>query len=154
MAFDGKEFRGPGGVNVAECLRVAELVEKSATFDMRREFHACGTPACILGHTMPEAAEQFGKAYTGVDFYAQAGAKLGLGERSYMRLFQPTLREVANWGAYEGEPAFITNAHAAACLRKLAETGEVDWLGTKPDQHRRQGLEECLSSCSKTGGEA
>jgi hypothetical protein len=126
MAFNGKEFKGPNGVNVAEILRVADAIERSETFTMKLEYHPCGTPACILGHTLPNVSGWKD------ELYDQAGELLGLpDERQYMELFQPRT-EVANWSSRPYSDSYITNAHAAACLRKLAETGVVDWAGTKP----------------------
>lgn len=119
MAYDGKEFR-PNGVNVAEILRVADLVERSATFDMAHHFHQCGTPACIAGHVLISHGYSFGSTH-------MAAGILGLNDEQRTRLMLVIGDDLKRLGYSQ-----ITNAHAAACLRKLAATGVVDWLGTKP----------------------
>lgn len=128
MAFDSEDFKGPGGVNVAECLRVADAIERSPTFAMHRAFHQCGSPACIIGHAYGFDAEN--------NTFEGAAAILGIsyafdGDSVSRQLFMPKLPG-ADFRASPGSKDFITNAHAAACLRKLAATGVVDWLGTKP----------------------
>jgi hypothetical protein len=135
MAFDISNFKGPGGVNVAECLRVADLVERSNTFDMGRCVHMCGTPACIAGHAMTD--DELHACWEDQGMAPARDAivrRLGITEPQSFALFNPSHLRVADWLAYDAtEPGFITAAHAAACLRKLAATGEVDWLGTKPE---------------------
>lgn len=123
MAYDGKEFHGPNGVNVAEILRVADLVERSATFDMVRAFHPCGSPACIIGHVLAVDDER------NADHAALA---LGLyPEGAQARtLFMPEGR--FHYRSGPGEFGHITNEHAALCLRNLAATGLVDWQATNP----------------------
>lgn len=135
MAFDGEKFRGPGGVNVAECLRVADLVERSETFLMSTWVHPCGTPACIAGHLVGEQVRKVIQPLSaqddeaGIAYMLDVGAPLLGIEREQARvLFMPWVqnRSIESW--------HIKGDWAAACLRKLAETGEVDWLGTKPQQ--------------------
>lgn len=134
MAYDGKEFKGPGGVNVAECLYAADLVEKASRFTMGEIYHSCGTPACIFGHIV--SAEEFAadKEADGwaADPWRLGAQRLGISSRQAYQLFEP-VESCVHWSACRGSPLRITNAHAAACLRKLAATGEVDWLGTKPE---------------------
>jgi hypothetical protein len=134
MTFDGKEFNGPGGVNVANLLALADVVEKSATFNMER-VHECGTPACIAGHGLALfgsklRGEGWGLSQASDDFLQ---LKLGLSQDQTSDLFEPEVEDhgVSFWASV-GEFEHITNAHAAACLRKLAATGVVDWIGTKP----------------------
>lgn len=137
MAYDAEDFKGPNGVNVGEILRVADLVERSATFEMETVYHDCGSPSCIIGHTLTDAERQLhhtgpddpSEAYEEIDI---AQARLGLSDDAADELFMPEHRGRADYFALPLESGWITNAHAAACLRKLAATGEVDWLGTKP----------------------
>lgn len=139
MAFDSGDFKGPGGVNVAECLRVADAVERSTTFGMLY-VHVCGTPQCIAGHAL--TAERLLQYYHQSssaghnDHYplmAEAAVALGLDahESAWASLFKPR-NSAAHFDSRPGEDGYISAAHAAAVLRKLAATGEVDWLGTKP----------------------
>lgn len=116
MAYDAQEFKGPGGVNVAECLRIADLVECSSTFTMNFTHHDCGTPACIYGHIVPADQDEPG--------WGKGAHALGISLAQAEELFC-----ILSGGVGFNE---VTPAHAAACLRKLAATGEVDWLGTKP----------------------
>lgn len=116
MAYDANEFKGPGGVNVAECLRVADLVERSSTFKMAFTHHECGTPACIYGHMVPLHEDESG--------WGKGARILGITPEQAEELFCITSCTVSY--------SDVTPAHAAACLRNLAATGEVDWLGTKP----------------------
>lgn len=129
MAFDSSTMKGPGGVNVAECLRVADAVERSPAFDMTVEFHPCGTAACIFGHVV--GSRTLWEADGDGTLYRLGEVALGIRHDAAMALFQPVLEE-AYFRAEPGARGHITNAHAAACLRNLAATGEVDWLGTKP----------------------
>lgn len=130
MAYDAGNFKGPGGVNVAEVLRAADLVESvpPEEFDMA---NYCGTACCIAGHVLRDSAVPADKIAGKWD--VAAAAILGLSEDQRLNLFAPAgVVHTVDCFAKRGEPGFITNAHAAACLRKLAATGEVDWLGTKP----------------------
>lgn len=133
MAYDAEEFKGPGGVNVAECLRVANQIERSSTFDMGQVLHDCKTPACIAGHVA--VANGFVRDPKGdhINLQAMRFARevLALQPQQAADLFCATSCVFGTTAEnYDGMAA--TPAHAAACLRKLAETGEVDWLGTKP----------------------
>jgi hypothetical protein len=130
MAYDSADFKGPNGVKVANILRVADLVERSATFDMS-EVENCGAPACILGHAAYAAGvdmgvdREWGARYFGLSI--QAAADLFLMSSKNVSVSKPLLE--APWAFFRA-----SREHAAACLRKLAETGEVDWLGTQPQR--------------------
>jgi len=130
MAYDSGNFKGPGGVNVSEILRVADLVERSATFTMSCAYEDCGSPGCIVGHIMgPKAA--VGKDPDGRDWddFSVASARvLGISEDQAESLFRPE----RDRDGFDFFGDHLSPQHTAACLRKLAETGEVDWLGTKP----------------------
>lgn len=112
--YDGDGFR-PNGLNVAEILRVADAVERSGTYDQTFCHHACGTPACIAGHVVGHGHQPTWDAARDI---------LGLTDKQAYPLFA-----ACPLGFFSEAP---TNAHAAACLRHLAKTGEVDWAATKP----------------------
>lgn len=127
MPFDGREFRGPGGVNSAECLRVADEIEKSANFNMAIVRHGCGTAACIAGHMMTEGEARWSTTRTfGRNWSERAFNRirrtLGLSREDAEALFMPSGFAHVTY----------TAKHGAAVLRHLAATGEVDWIGTKP----------------------
>jgi hypothetical protein len=135
MAYDAENFVGPNGVNVAEILRVADLVEKSATFSMADIHHNCGTPACIYGHLVEMHQHKIDREVSGFapsKAWERGCEILGIAHDLGCELFEPRQCAVAHWMAEPRTSSFITNAHAAACLRNLAATGVVDWLGTKP----------------------
>lgn len=87
-------------------------------------YRPCGTVGCIAGHTAHlagitggfwAAAEWLGLSYVGSD-----GAELFFpGGVSGIRVFR--------WSD-------ITPAHAAAVLRRLAETGKVEWAAVLPPE--------------------
>ena len=117
MAFEGADFKGPNGVNVAEILRVADAVERSTTFEMADTYHDdCGTPACIYGHLVPYNEDRHG--------WVAGTERLGITEWQGQQLFSCLGTSV--------NLSDVTPQWAAACLRKLAVTGVVDWIGTKP----------------------
>ena len=97
-------------------------------YDQSRYFFDCGTPACVAGHALAEVG---GYSYSegvlrdkngGVCHPEDAAAKeLGLGAGVATDLFE---------GCPYGNQVYAktpTAADAAACLRGLAETGEVQW---------------------------
>ena len=107
MAYDAEH-----GVNVAECLDLADFLERlpPEQFDMRS---FCGTACCMggwlainHGHRPIDVISLFGG-------YLNFGQKtLGISKRQSWELFAPIQ---------------ATNVQAAAELRHLAATGEVDW---------------------------
>ena len=103
-------------------LQIADDVEANADFDMGT-FYKCRTPGCIAGHA---AARAKVVGLVGSDTTDVAVKYLGI--RRYDSLFYP----VSACDGVHFASGGITSAHAAACLRKLAKTGEIDWLGTKP----------------------
>ena len=87
----------------------------SHSFCMEATNHPCGSPACLAGWT---------DELWNPDKYPDPLGIAGTGRE--MELFEP--REP--WATYFHRPhqdGFITSEHAAAVLRNLAETGEVDW---------------------------
>lgn len=135
MAYDTSDFKGPGGVNVAVILALAEQVERSATLDMSEAIHPCGSAACIAGHAMTTK-----EARVAIEHGLHLGmreliaARLGITLPQSQELFNPAIPGGVHWMAPPDTSRFISAAHAAACLRKLAATGVVDWPGTKPAQ--------------------
>lgn len=112
-------------MNKDRVLALADFVEQSETFDMRFPFHDCGTPACLLGHAKALARVR------GWRFAEPGGILLGLNSQQIDRLYSPMTGRY-HFHSEPHQDSFITQAHAVACLRNLAETGEVDWKGTAP----------------------
>ena len=125
-------------MNKERILALADLIEKQPHtplpaengFNMADLVRECGTPSCIAGWAAWEAEGRPASVRTSTIGWAlerEAQNYLGLegvnkaelSPKAYS-LFYPT---------YEGCFAYedITPAQAAACLRHLAETGEVDW---------------------------
>jgi hypothetical protein len=111
-------------VIIERILHIADLIEKlePQQFDMNEYIteNECGTVACIAGWTYLT----YGEASNIGDPHESAAIHLALDTPSGQSLFIPT--------SNDGLPrstnyANITPAHAAQTLRKLAETGKVDW---------------------------
>ena len=107
-------------MNKENILELAEHIERldPEEYDQRVLAHDCGTPACIAGHA----------AYllSGMSLYPSTGiieAKAWLGLSS---IEADCLFDSMPFGAEPGISA-PTPQDAAATLRHLAETGEVDW---------------------------
>lgn len=117
--------------NVKLLLEVADIIEKSKTFDMSTVYNFCGTPACIAGHVDAMLGNS-GAAFDGnwMPAMGRAAEALGLTKIEANELFMPTHRDVADCGARwsEDETGYITKEHAVRCLRLFAETGEIDWF--------------------------
>lgn len=147
MAFDAQGFQkvsdGPApagpevgtlkGLKIAKILRVADAVEKSAMFTMEQYVHDCGTAACIAGHSVSSRTRARASNGPATNLEKEARIALGLDDVRAWELFHPN-HSYADWWVSEGMTGWISPPHAAACLRKLAATGEVDWLGTKPSK--------------------
>ena len=118
---------------IQERLRkLADLVEKSKTFDQAVVFHACGTPADVAGHVV---------AWLLPKVSAQCAGRIGTSE--YVIHHAQKLLELSDKQAealFDGHPYLdddprgtspATSEEAAAVLRRLADTGEVDWRGVR-----------------------
>jgi hypothetical protein len=119
--------RSPNGkmettMNTERILKLADVIEAQPHTDIEAESgftmlsysHVCGTPACIAGWAY---WLETGKAIrVEQDVSVEAGALLDLGPSKQNQLFMPDF----SWSG-------ITPPHAAAVLRNLAATGEVDW---------------------------
>ncbi len=120
-------------MNKERILALADLIEKlpkgsvygeKSGFDMTDFSHHCGTPACIGGWAR---WEHFGRpddiaseiVASQLSYSEVAAGYLGIDlEATAEELFYPPT--IDNWQG-------ITPQHAAAVLRNLVETGEVDW---------------------------
>ena len=113
----------------ARILQIADDVEANAGFDMRTYYHDCGTPSCIAGFAHARAVDA-GMADVGetTAYRTSDAASEYLGIPQARALFSPR----TDTDGVSFMSGGITSAHAAACLRKLAKTGEIDWRGTKP----------------------
>ena len=116
-------------MNKENLKRLITVIEKSETFSMHtskwgahprdKEFgeHPCGTAACIFGHIQylcGETLEIF------LDVSPQQDMEIAIPRKKY-----------AHFMARPGQKGHITKSHAVRMLKKLLETGEVDWKGTK-----------------------
>ena len=104
-------------------------------FDMRSVWFRCETPSCIAGWTLAVVSAELAESYAGTIWISirRAGELMGLDEGSPSDLFSPSLEGTGYaCSAGEGEEGWISPEHAARCLERLAQTGEVDWRGAKP----------------------
>ena len=96
----------------------------------------CELTHCIGGLAIILFTED---GFSKFSIFDRAMSLLGLDYRQAGCLFLPDpIRDTDNeknqpfyYRAVPGQPGYITRKHAIACLRNLAETGEVDWVGTK-----------------------
>ena len=123
---------------VAARIRGLEHVDRSSeegkaegvrAFDMAGIRYYCGTPACIAGHALAEAGRE---EWTG-DLWATEEARkvMGLTVEQKYRLFSPVGKD-ADYRAGREQEGYIGPEHAARCLERLVERGEVDWEGARP----------------------
>lgn len=89
--------------------------------------YRCETPACMAGHCV---ALFGGGAYRRNDPEYNAMRLLGLSEDQAIELFSPGGEHADFTITTDSDPRFISPARAAAQLRRVAETGEVDWSAT------------------------
>lgn len=113
-------------MNTENVLELAKAVERSGSFDMRNAWTDSwlGTPGDIAGHAELLAIRD------GIDLSERpAGTAqiwLGISDSDAEALFEPR-HECADFRAEPGDDGWITAAHAAAVLRRFAESGEIDW---------------------------
>ena len=125
-------------MNSERILELADIIEAQpdvpsgapAGFNMKWVHHSCGTPSCIAGWA--ETLEWS----TG-----NLGQDLGVTLARADDIIMPISRE-AHFRAEPDRPGYITAAHAAAMLRNLARTGEVDWSVTEYTEAVEELLEE------------
>lgn len=117
-------------MNTDNIRRLADIIEQQphttvsalSGFTMLNWTHDCGTPACIAGWAN-YLHNSDGREQVRMESAYRARLWLGLGEEDADELF----------GIGEDDPGLesVTPTHAAAVLRHLADTGEVDWsVGT------------------------
>lgn len=83
----------------------------------------CGTPGCIIGWT------QHYMAVNGIDPVTNTTSKLlGIPYRDWCYLVMPD-DDHASFFAREGD-CHVSHERAAAQLRYIADTGQVDWAAT------------------------
>ena len=98
--------------------------------------HPCGTPACIAGFTIaivdPDGDNRERRGSQVISDIA--GEMLGISYWQVASLFAPIMKYGGKWcfRRNPGQSGHITAEHAARCLERLADTGEVDWEGTAP----------------------
>lgn len=117
-------------MNKERILALADLIEKqphtklndASGFNMGNWVHPCGTPACIAGFA---AWVESGNAeeLPLMDVEDLAIQHLGIDRPTANELFSP---DGVEWRS-------ITPAIAASTLRKLHDTGEVDWPEATPE---------------------
>ena len=112
-------------VNAAECLALAELIERVPLeeFDMSMVTHSCGAPSCMAGWWA------YGAKYDGADKMGAAAIALNLSRIEESDLFTPGASSPGVDKLHDNcvSPYDATSAQAARVLRHLAATGEVDW---------------------------
>ena len=112
-------------MNAEFCLRVADAVEASKTYDqsiyvdwrVAQDGQVCNTPACVAGHAalLVDGDAIYAEDY---DHYSRAWELMGLDEKQAQDLFRP-------WPLSIGE--YPDGKQAAEVIRHLVRTGEVDW---------------------------
>lgn len=117
--------------------RQPEAGDEAQNFDMRYWEFNCGAPACIAGWARHLWGEEVGiyerfrarrpRRHYNAPAPRAAAAALGIRDvETAMRLFEPQ-GYPASFHAEPGMANYVSSGHAAAVLRHLADTGEVDW---------------------------
>ena len=120
-------------MNIDNINRLADVIEAQSHTDREAEdgfamncfFHTCGTPACIAGWADFLANGDEWVASDTLESRSQnvegrAMEWLGMSSSQRYELF---------WGGTKiADLAKVTPTHAAAVLRHLAATGDVDWF--------------------------
>lgn len=115
-------------MNKERILALADLIEKqphvklneAPGFNMSDYRHKCGTPACIAGWAAEISEEN---SFNGTNYLAEK--YLELDRITAKMLFAPHF--IAGYHKAWKSWNDITPQQAATTLRKLVETGEVDW---------------------------
>ena len=119
---------------------LADILEESKTYNQAVTSNKCGTPACVAGHVvawlMPEEFRICARIARPVYIMDQAQELLELNNEQANELFEAYPYDACWLGddyddSLDTGPA--TAEEAAAVLRRLAETGEVDWRKARPD---------------------
>ena len=102
-------------MNIENMRKLRDVIAESKTYDQRRFFHPCGTPACLAGHACMLAGE---KAQWSVDrTVIIAEDWLGLSVTEAADAF---------YAGPMGDDA-PTKEDALAMLDRAIETGKVRW---------------------------
>ena len=150
-------------MNVDRILQLADHIEQQPDvhpgarkgFSMLDVRHPCGTASCIWGHAGLLFVDGFELLLTATpdlhELLELDGWSFDESENSNPdSLLSPEIKDVAMYTAQKGEPGYITASHAAAVLRHLAETGEVDWTvqpgPTQEDLQAQEAIEELITA--------
>jgi len=117
-------------VNTQRILELADYIQAQPEENFDMGHWRCGTVACIGGHCEVMQLENFPnitveEAYDD-DLIIHPNLYLGLTEPQIDELFVPR-NEKAFYLTPPGYPQHVSRDRALACLRNLAETGEVEW---------------------------
>lgn len=106
--------------------------------DFFRDDAECGTTACIGGAAVQWWGSDEVKNDLCENLHTKRAEILGLDDNTANNLFYPdsypyTVDADGHFtdGPLQDRLEEVTPAWAARCVRKLMETGEVDWLGTQ-----------------------
>ena len=128
---------------VADTIERLEFGYEKGQFGMSDFIHSpteedpysCHSPACIAGWTCFLAdgivLSDVNPMTDRMTAYERAAELLGLDFEMAGKLFAP-IRENAHFEALPGRQGYISPERAAATLRRLADTGVVDW--GQPDE--------------------
>ena len=101
--------------------------DDNLVFNMKKVSYYCDTPGCMIGHARLMAREDGVR----VPRDTPGSTYLGLTDKQAEDLFTPEFKGVddkpAVWSALPGEFGYIPAPRAAAVLRHLADTKNVDW---------------------------
>ena len=142
-------------VNAELCEEVADAIEASGRarfegqgkygYDQTMVLHACRTPACVAGWTVAVAGVGAAKAeccdvrkVTKFSVMEDAKELLALNEGQAADLFT-CYPYYPDGGVPMKGGLFPSPADAARTLRRLAETGVVDWSREEPGDGPRAG---------------
>lgn len=120
-------------------LLVADLLRKGeagsfAMHSISKRYKGCETPQCIMGWTLwakhLEHGDDYEELTEDVNSIVTCEEYLEIDESASQKLFFPDA-DTCWYAAGRRQHGFIGKKHALRCLGKLAETGEVDWEGTR-----------------------
>ena len=132
-------------MNAERIRELADVIERQPDvgfraldgFNMEFVNHPCGTPSCIVGWARSLWGSQHSWLSDILDLVGDRAGQLIVPNHSY-----------AHYVAHKGEPGHITASHAAAVLRHLAATGEVDWTvqpeSAQEDPRAQEAIEELI----------
>ena len=119
--------------NSKNCNIVADAIERSASYDQEFYTNACGTPACIAGHTVMVLDKEFirfGRKSEGIYYFSgnpDSPTKIHIATGA-MKLLALDEHQAAS--LFSGLPLWdkiVTQRIAAKVLRLLATDDVVRW---------------------------